>query len=58
MLEKEYVEINPIFDNLVTALRTGSENGEGILDKEQTSYDDILDAYRFALRYYQIKSME
>jgi len=58
MLEKEYVEINPMFDKLVTALRTASEKGEGTLDKEQTSYDDIFDAYRLALRYYQIKSMK
>ena len=56
MLEKEYVEINPKFDKLVTALRTAFEKGEGSLDKEATSYDDILDGYRLVLKYYQIKS--
>ena len=31
MLQKEYVEINPSIDKLITALRTAVENGEGIL---------------------------
>ena len=57
MLEKEYVEINPRFDKLVTSLRTAVEKGEGDLDKEATSYDDIFDGYRLALKYYQIKSI-
>jgi hypothetical protein len=31
----------------------------GMLDKEATSYNDILDAFRLALRYYTInKSQE
>jgi len=42
MLEKEYVEINPRFDKLVTSLRIAVEKGEGDLDKEATSYDDII----------------
>jgi hypothetical protein len=54
MLKKEYVEINPRFNKLVTALRTAVENGEGSVDKEATSYDDIFDGYRLALKYYQI----
>ena len=58
MLEKEYIEINLRFDKLVTALRTAVENGEGSLDKEATSYDDIFDGFRLALRYYQIKSIK
>ena len=56
MLEKDYVEINPRFDKLITSLRTAIENGEGSVDKEATSYDDIFDGFRLALRYYQIKS--
>lgn len=58
LLEKEYVEINPRFDKLVTSLRTAVEKGEGDLDKEATSYDDIFDGYRLALKYYQIKSIK
>ena len=58
MLEKEYVEINPRFDKLVTSLRTAVDKGEGDLDKEATSYDDIFDGYRLALKYYQIKTLK
>ena len=58
LLEKEYVEINPRFDKLVTSLRTAVEKGEGDLDKEATSYDDIFDGYRLALKYYQIKTLK
>jgi hypothetical protein len=34
-------------------LRTAVENGEGLLDKETTSYNDIFDAFRLSLQYYQ-----
>jgi hypothetical protein len=48
------ITINPRFDKLTTSLRTAVENGEGLLDKEATSYDDIFDALRMSLlfRYY------
>jgi hypothetical protein len=55
-VEKESAEINPRFDKLVTSLKTAVEKGEGDLDKEATSYDDLFDGYRLAMRYYQIKS--
>ena len=47
------VAINPRFDKLITSLRTAVDKGEGVLDKEATSYDDILDAFRLALKFYQ-----
>ena len=31
---------------LITALRTAVENGEGVLDKEATSFDDLFDSFR------------
>ena len=31
---------------------------DGTLDKETTSYNDILDAFRLALRYYKINQNE
>jgi hypothetical protein len=40
------------FHKLVTALRTAIAN-EYKLDKEQTSYNDILDAFRLALQFYK-----
>jgi hypothetical protein len=29
------------------------ENGEGLLDKGATSYDDIFDAFRMSSQFYQ-----
>jgi DNA primase large subunit len=51
IFEKGYVSINQ--DKLITSLRTAVEN-EGILDKVITSYDDIFDAFRLALRFYSL----
>ena len=46
------IAINPDrFDKLITSLRTAVDN-DGTLDKEQTSYNDILDAFRLALKVY------
>jgi hypothetical protein len=43
------------FDKLIISLRTAVSE-ENILDKEFTWYPDIFDAYRFALKYYQLKT--
>ena len=51
ILEKGQVAINPVFDKLITSLRTAIAE-EHSLDKEATSYDDILDAYQLALKNY------
>jgi hypothetical protein len=51
IFEKESIFINPMFDKLVTSLRTAVER-EGVLDKGATSYNDILDAFRLALKFY------
>ena len=42
------------FDKLITALRTAVDN-DGTLDKESTSYNDIFDAFRLALKFYQFQ---
>ena len=55
IFEKGYVSIKPIHDKLITSLRTAVEN-EGVLDKEVTSYDDIFDAFRLALKFYSYKN--
>lgn len=44
--------IDKRFDKLLTALRTAVAR-EYKLDKEQTSYHDILDAFRLSLQLYQ-----
>jgi hypothetical protein len=42
------------YEKLITSLRTAQAN-EYSLDKEQTSYDDLLDALRLSLKGYNIK---
>ena len=42
----DYVAINPKFDKLITSLRTALEKGEGMLDKEATSYDVSMYYFR------------
>jgi hypothetical protein len=53
LLEKGYIAINPAFDKLIISLRTAVAE-ENTLDKESTSYADIFDAYRLALKYYRM----
>jgi hypothetical protein len=57
MLENEggRIAINPgKFDKLITSLRTAVDN-DGTLDKEATSYNDIFDAFRLALKFIALK---
>lgn len=54
LLEEDHISINKKFDKLITSLRTAVEN-KGSLDKDTTSFNDIFDAYRLALKYYVIK---
>jgi hypothetical protein len=46
------VAIHPRFNKLIAALRTAVENGEGMLDKEATSHDDLFDSFRLALMFW------
>jgi hypothetical protein len=51
------IAINPDrFDKLITALRTAVDN-DGTLDKESTSYNDIFDAFRLALKFYHYEEI-
>jgi len=53
---KEYrngqVAIHPKFKMLITALRTAVEKGEGTLDMEATSHDDLFDSLRLSLQFW------
>src|ERR671938_649505 len=42
------------FDKLITPLRTAVDI-DGTLDKESTSYNDIFDAFRLALKFYSFR---
>jgi hypothetical protein len=49
------IAINPDkFDKLITSLRTAVDQ-DGTLDKEATSYNDIFDAFRLALKFYRFE---
>jgi len=54
LINKEYLVIPKEFDKLIISLRTAYAN-EYSLDKEQTSYDDSLDALRLACKMSPIK---
>jgi hypothetical protein len=47
-----YMAIHPSHNKLITAIRTAVENGEGMLDKEATSHDDLLDEFRLSLQFW------
>ena len=55
MLEYQngHVAIHPRFNKLITSLRTAVENGEGVLDKEATSHDDLFDSFRLSLVFWR-----
>jgi hypothetical protein len=56
LMQSGMVAINPaFFDKLIISLRTAVEN-EGSLDKEATSHNDILDAFRMCLKRYEFKT--
>jgi hypothetical protein len=60
LLEKDggKIAINPDkFDKLITALRTAVDN-DGTLDKEATSYNYIIDAFRLALKFYHFEEVD
>lgn len=54
MVSKSYIAIDPKYDKLLTSLRTATAN-ELSLVKEQTSYNDLLDALRLSLKGYKIE---
>jgi hypothetical protein len=55
ILESGLIAIDPKFDKLIISLRTAVAN-EMKLDKQQTSFNDILDSLILALSEYQFGS--
>jgi hypothetical protein len=51
MLDRERVAIHPKYNKLLVALRTAVAT-DGVLDKQMTAHDDVLDALRLSLKYY------
>jgi len=54
LVSKEFLAIDPKYEKLITSLHTAYAE-ELNLKKDQTSYSDLLDAIRLALRGYQIE---
>lgn len=48
--ERPLIAINPTFTKLIISLRTAISDDLGKLSKEDTSYDNVLDAFRLALK--------
>ena len=48
--DRPLIAINPTFTKLITSLRTAISDDSGKLSKEDTSYDNVLDAFRLALK--------
>jgi hypothetical protein len=53
LFDNELIQIHRKHDKLITALRSASEQ-DGKLDKDKTSYNDILDAFFLSLYYFQL----
>ena len=45
------VAIHPRHNKLIISLRTAVENGEGSLDKEATSHDELFESFRLSLMF-------
>jgi hypothetical protein len=54
VVSKGYLAVPKQYQELITSLRTAYAN-ELSLDKQQTSYDDLLDGLRLSLKGYNIK---
>ena len=53
MMDKGFVVIHPSFTKLIIAICTVYEN-EGSLDKERSSHTDVFDAFRMALKFFEL----
>jgi len=54
MINEGYLAIPEQYEKLIISLRT-TQAKEYSLDKEQTSYDDLLDALRLSLKGYNFE---
>jgi hypothetical protein len=54
IVSKGYLAVDPKYDKLLTSLGTSYAN-ELTLDKEQTSYNDLLDSLRLSLKGYNLQ---
>jgi hypothetical protein len=57
LMSKRLVKIHPSLQELIVSLRTAVVIDDWKLDKQQTSYDDVLDSFRLACLNYEIPSL-
>jgi hypothetical protein len=53
LMDAHCIAIHPTQTKLITALRTAYEH-DGSLDKDRTSHNDVFDAFRMCLKYFEI----
>ena len=54
LMSKRFIKSHPSLQKLIISLRTAIVIDDWKLDKQQTSHDDILDAFRLALCNYEL----
>jgi hypothetical protein len=53
-LDNDWLAIHPSFSKLIIALRTAVAT-DGLLDKQSTAHNEVLDAFRLCLQFYKSK---
>ena len=55
---RDLIAINPEFDKLITALKSAQFDDRGILDKNESPYNDILDCFQMMSTFFKFKSSD
>ena len=53
---RQLVAINPRFDKLITSLKSAVFDSRGLLDKQLTPFDDILETFMMLTNFFHFKS--
>ena len=48
LMSKGFIRIHPLLEELTMSLRTAKVRDDGNLDKQQTTNDDLMNAFRLA----------
>ncbi|HSF51061.1 MAG TPA: hypothetical protein VLA74_09910 [Nitrososphaeraceae archaeon] len=53
---KGLIVINPVFDKLIVGLKSSVVDNRGLLDKQVTISDDLVDAFQIMFTFFKFKS--
>ena len=53
---RQLVAINPVFNNLIIGLKSSVVDNRGLLDKQETISDDLVDAFQIMGTFFRFKS--